>query len=107
MLIRGDMRTTEIKLNGEKRAALLAAGGQGFKIYTVFGLEGWALVLGRQTAFIADKTPTAQAVADYVNLRYQSLDRHDEITSRFQDVLAELIRHLDTASENRTPAQEV
>lgn len=101
------MRTTEIKLNGEKREALLAAGGQGFKIYTVFGLEGWALVLGRKTAFVADKTPVAQAVADYVNLRYQSLDRHDEIKSRFQGVLAELVRNLDTASEDRTPAQEI
>ncbi|MGK5082984.1 hypothetical protein WDW37_06735 [Bdellovibrionota bacterium FG-1] len=89
------MRTTEIKVNGEKREAQLAAGGQGFKIYTVFGLEGWALVLGRKTAFIDDKTPVAQVVADYVNLRYHALDKHELIKARFHDVVDELVRNQD------------
>lgn len=89
------MRTTEIKIDGEKRAAQLVAGGQGFKIYTVFGLDGWALVLGRKTVFIADKTPIAQVVADYVNLRYHALDRHEEIKTRFHEVVNELVQNQD------------
>lgn len=56
------MRTTEIKINGEKKEAILTAGGTGFKIYSVSDLDGWALVFGRKTAFIADNTPAANVV---------------------------------------------
>lgn len=84
------MRTTEIKIEGKKREAVLTAGGPGFKIYTVLDFDGWVIALGRKISLIEDNTPAAQAVADYVNLRYHSLNLHDSIQEKFNKLIVTL-----------------
>lgn len=81
------MRTKELKINNEKKEAVLVAGGTGFKVYTVSGLDGWALALGRQISFIEDKTPEAQTVANYVNLRYQPINSQESIKEQFTQLI--------------------
>lgn len=84
------MRSTEIKIDGEKKEAILIAGGSGFKVYAVSGLDGWALALGRKISFIEDKTPEAQTVANYVNLRYQPINSQDDIKKEFSTLIDSL-----------------
>lgn len=86
------MRTSEIRIEGQKKEAVLVAGGPGFKIYTVSDLDGWAVALGRKVSFIADNTASAQAVADYVNIRYHSLSLHESIKNKFNDLVEVLKR---------------
>ncbi len=81
------MRTSEIKIEGQKKEAVLVAGGPGFKVYTVSDLDGWAIAIGRKASFIADNTPAAQAVADYVNIRYHSLNLHESIKNKFNELV--------------------
>lgn len=81
------MRTTKLKINNEKKEAVLIAGGSGFKIYAVSGLDGWALALGRQISFIEDKTPEAKTVANYVNLRYQPVNSQESIKEQFTQLI--------------------
>ena len=84
------VRTKELKINDEKKEAVLVAGGSGFKVYAVSGLEGWAVALGRKISFIEDKTPEAQTVSNYVNLRYQPINAQDSIKQEFT-LLIELL----------------
>jgi hypothetical protein len=84
------MRTSEIKIDGIKKEAILTAGGPGFKIYTVLDLDGWVLSLGRRTSFVADNTPAAQVIADYVNLHYHSFDLQESIRNKFNDFIGSL-----------------
>lgn len=84
------MRTTEIKIEGTKREAVLTAGGPGFKIYTVLDLDGWVIALGRKISVIEDNTPAAQTVADYVNIRYHSLNLHESIQNKFNELMGTL-----------------
>jgi hypothetical protein len=86
----GQMRTTELKINNEKKEAILVAGGSGFKVYTVSGLDGWALALGRKINFIEDKTPEAKTVANYVNLKYQPLNSQESIKQEFTQLIETL-----------------
>lgn len=81
------MRSKELKIAGEKKDAVLVAGGAGFKVYAVSGLNGWALALGRKISFIEDKTPEAQTVANYVNLKYQSLNSQEAIKDEFNQLI--------------------
>ena len=84
------MRTTEIRIEGQKKEAVLTAGGPGFKIYTVCDLDGWVISLGRKISIIEDNSPEAQTVADYVNLRYHSLNLHDSIQNKFNELMGTL-----------------
>lgn len=81
------MRSKELKIAGEKKEAVLVAGGSGFKIYAVSGLNGWALALGRKISFIEDKTPAAQIVANYVNLKYQPINAQEGIKDEFNQLI--------------------
>jgi hypothetical protein len=81
------MRSKELKIAGEKKEAVLVAGGSGFKVYAVADLNGWALALGRKISFIEDKTPEAQTVANYVNLKYQPLNIQETIKQEFNDLI--------------------
>lgn len=81
------MRSKELKIAGEKKEAVLVAGGSGFKIYAVSGLNGWALALGRKISFIEDKTPAAQIVANYVNLKYQPINVQEDIKDEFNQLI--------------------
>ena len=81
------MRSKELKIAGEKKEAVLVAGGSGFKVYTVSGLNGWALALGRKISFIEDKTPEAQTIANYVNLKYQPLNSQEAIKHEFNQLI--------------------
>lgn len=94
------MRTAEIKIEGHKKEAVLVAGGPGFKIYTFSDLDGWAIALGRKVSFIADNTASAQTVADYVNIRYHSLNLHESIKNKFND-LVEVLKN-----QHETPKPE-
>jgi hypothetical protein len=82
------MRTTDIKIDGMKKAAVLVAGGPGFKIYTLVDYDGWVLALGRKISKIDDSSPFAQSVADYVNIKYHSLNTHEVITSKFNELIS-------------------
>ena len=84
------MRTKELKINNEKKEAVLVAGGSGFKIYAVSGLEGWAVALGRKISFIEDKTPEAKTVSNYVNLKYQPIIEQDSIKHEFTQLIESL-----------------
>jgi len=81
------MRSKELKIAGEKKEAVLVAGGSGFKVYAVSGLNGWALALGRKISFIEDKTPAAQIVANYVNLKYQPINVQESIKDEFNQLI--------------------
>ena len=81
------MRTKELKIDGEKKEAVLVAGGAGFKVYSVSGLNGWALAFGKKISFIEEKTPEAQTVANYINLQYQSLNTQDSIKQEFNQLI--------------------
>lgn len=96
------MRTTEIKIEGLKKEAVLVAGGPGFKIYTVSDLDGWALSLGRKISFVADNTPAAQAIADYVNIRYHSLNLHESIKNKF-NLLVDSLKEKHEAPRTEAP----
>ncbi|HRK08757.1 MAG TPA: hypothetical protein PLZ57_13380 [Pseudobdellovibrionaceae bacterium] len=90
------MRSKELKIVGEKKDAVLVAGGAGFKIYTVSGLNGWALALGRNISFIEEESQQAQTVANYVNLKYQPLNRQEAIKEEFSQLIDSLMqRDLD------------
>lgn len=86
------MRSKELKIAGEKKEAVLVAGGSGFKVYAVAGLNGWALALGRKISFIEDKTPAAQIVANYVNLKYQPINAQEGIKNEFNQLIDGLQR---------------
>lgn len=94
------MRTKDIKIGNETKEAVLVAGGSGFKIYAVSGLDGWALALGRKISFIEDKTPEAQTVADYVNLRYQPANSQENIKQQFSKLIE------DIGNKTKAPASE-
>ncbi|MBV2168572.1 MAG: hypothetical protein KUL82_07685 [Bdellovibrio sp.] len=81
------MRSKELKIAGEKKEAVLVAGGSGFKVYSVSGLNGWALALGRNISFIEEKTPAAQVVANYVNLKYQPINSQEAIKAEFNQLI--------------------
>ena len=81
------MRTKDLKINNETKEAVLIAGGSGFKIYSVSGLDGWALALGRKISFIEDKTPEFQTVANYVNLKYQPANSQAVIKQQFSELM--------------------
>jgi hypothetical protein len=84
------MRTKELKIGTEKKEGVLVAGGSGFKVYAVSGLEGWALALGRKISFIEDSNPAFQTVADYVNLKYQPVKAQETIKSEFAALVSAL-----------------
>ena len=81
------MRTKEIRIKNEKKEAVLVAGGSNFKVYTVSGLNGWALSLGRNISFIEDQSPEAKTVAKYVNLKYQPINSQEAIKQEFSELL--------------------
>lgn len=81
------MRTKELKINNETKEAILIAGGSGFKIYSVSGLEGWAIAHGRKISFIEDKAPEFQTIANYVNLKYQPANSQDAIKRQFTELI--------------------
>jgi len=91
------MRSTEIKINGTKKEGVLVAGGPGFKVYTISELDGWALALGKKISFIEDSNPAAQTVADYVNLRYHSLNLHESIKNKFNELI-EILKNRNETS---------
>lgn len=87
------MRSTQLTINNEKKEAVLVAGGDGFKVYTVAGIDGWALARGRKINFIEDKTPEAKTVAQYVSLRYQPAETQESIKQNFNQLLESLNQH--------------
>src|SRR5205809_970277 len=91
------MRQKEIKINNEKKDAILVAGGPGFKIYSVSGLDGWALALGRKISFIEEKTPDAQTVANYVNLKYQPAKAQETIKQQFTALIESIGNKVKTS----------
>ena len=84
----------------ETKEAILIAGGSGFKIYSVSGLDGWALALGRKISFIEDKTPEFQTVANYVNLKYQPANSQDSIKQQFTSLIESI------GNEKKAPESE-
>lgn len=86
------MRTTELKIGTEKKEAVLVAGGPGFKVYSISGMDGWALALGRQISFIEDKTLEAKTVANYVNLKYQPINSQESIKEKFTQLIKSIGR---------------
>jgi len=98
--IRENMRTSEIKIEGVKKEAVLVAGGAGFKVYSVAELDGWALAIGGKVSFIKDHTLEAQTVADYVNIRYHSIDSQEQIKKKFESLI------LFLGNKGKAPTQE-
>lgn len=92
------MRSKELKINNETKEAILVAGGAGFKVYAVSGLDGWAVALGRKISFIEDKTPEFQTVANYVNLKYQPANSQEAIKREFT-TLIEIINNKSKAPD--------
>jgi hypothetical protein len=84
------MRTTEIKIGGEKREALLVAGGPGFKIYSTSGLDGWVLVIARKSFVIPEADAQFKIVARYVNLKYQPVNQQADIKDQFMNMISSL-----------------
>ena len=48
------------------------------------------IALGRKISVIKDNTPAAQTVADYVNIRYHSLNLHESIQNKFNELIGAL-----------------
>ncbi len=96
------MRSTEIKIDGTKKQGVLVAGGPGFKVYTISDLDGWALALGRRISFIEDSNPAAQTVADYVNIRYHSIDLQEAIKVKFNQLIEALDKKHQTTNKEST-----
>ena len=84
------MRTKEIKIGGEKKTAVLVAGGQGFKIYTVADIDGWIIVIGVKTHLIPDFTKDSPTVSNYVNLHYHSPKLKESIINKFSTLVRSL-----------------
>ena len=82
------MRTTELKINNEKKEAVLIAGGQGFKIYTTSDTDGWILSLKRKIFIIEEHHPEFMLIACYVNLKYQPLNEQEKIKTEFSAFIA-------------------
>lgn len=97
------MRTKELKINNETREAILIAGGSSFKIYSISGLDGWAIALGRKISFIEDKTPEFQTVANYVNLKYQPTNSQDAIKQEFAELIESIKSNLYLKKNILTP----
>ncbi|WP_413612912.1 hypothetical protein [Bdellovibrio sp. HCB-110] len=84
------MRSKELKIAGRKEEGVLVAGGAGFKVYAVSGLNGWALACGRKINFIEDGAPEAKTVAQFVSLRYQPTESQEEIRKSFNQLIEAL-----------------
>lgn len=97
------MRTTELTINNEKKEAVLVAGGTGFKVYTVSGIDGWALACGRKINFIEDKTPEAKTIAQYVSLRYQPTESQESIKQNFNRLIENLNQRSKTLDLESAP----
>lgn len=97
------MRTKDLKINNETKEAILIAGGSGFKIYSVSGLDGWALALGRKISFIEDKTPEFQTVANYVNLKYQPVNSQNNIKQQFTSLIQSIGNKTKAPESDTTP----
>lgn len=82
------MRTTELKIEGEKKEAILVAGGAGFKIYSASDLDGWVLVIGRKVLVVRESSPDFKTVSRYVNLKYQPTSELDVIKNDFNSLIA-------------------
>lgn len=81
------MRTAQLRINGETKEGILIAGGPGFKVYSISGFEGWVVKIGRQVRLVEDGTPEFKVVSQYVNLRYQSTTKQEQIKNEFNDFL--------------------
>lgn len=65
------MRTTILKIEGKSLDAVLVAGGQGFKLYSLASLNAWGLKVGRKVLLIDEEHPKHQLVSKYSMLKYQ------------------------------------
>lgn len=83
------MRTREIKINGEKKKCILVAGGQGFKIYTSVGIDGWILDLGK-IVIVEDSSQDAKTVSKYVSIKYQQESAQKEVKESFINLINSL-----------------
>lgn len=81
-----EMRTKNIKVDGKEVEAVLMAGGPGYKIYSA----GDAVVVqaNKKTMVFRDGDPKQKTVLMFVNLKYQSLDQRDAITSDFMNLIS-------------------
>ena len=83
------MRTKELKVENKKTEAVLMAGGDGFKIYSVAKPEGWAIVTGRKVNFFEDNSKYSETIVNYVNIQYHSIEMKDEITAKLNELVSQ------------------
>lgn len=70
------MRTKQIKINGVTKTATLLAGITGLvKIYSIEGLDGLWLKVGKSLFTLQDDS----LAMEFVNLKYQPLEKHAQI----------------------------
>jgi hypothetical protein len=95
------MRTTQLKISGEKREALLISGGPGFKIYAASGINGLILVVAKQIYIFKEGDADYRKVSRYVNLKYQPGDQQVTIMKEFELVIKSF-----TESHRKPPERE-
>jgi|SRR6185312_5090773 len=94
------MRTKTLKINGKPVEAVLLAGGNGFKIYSV--ADSLVVVKGREQLVFKDGEPDFKTVIQYVNLRYQPAGEHEKIKAAF-DALIKVQPEVAEGADDGTP----
>lgn len=87
LLILLEVRTKDLEIGDKTISSTLVAGGSGFKIYSPKGIDGWVLSIGRKNILIGEKDPDYGIVSKYVNLKYQPVDKHQEIKDKFDSLI--------------------
>lgn len=75
----------QLKIGNERTAAILVAGGPGFKIYAAYGVDGWLIVRGKKVSIAHENTPDYKIVSRYVNLRHQPASMKKRVRQDFDD----------------------
>lgn len=78
------MRTSLIKIDGAKREAVLLAGGTGFKIHAITGLNALIVSSKKQLKIVHETSPDFKTVLDYVNLKYQPTEKQASVKQDFE-----------------------
>lgn len=84
------MRTAQLKIDGKIVEGVLMSGGFGAQVYSVSGVKGVVLKIGRRIHVVHEDVPAFKCVMRFVNMKYQPLNEQDAVLAEFRGLVKEL-----------------
>lgn len=84
------MRTARLKIDGKLMEGVLMSGGFGAQVYSVSGVRGVVLKIGRRSHVVHEDVPAFKCVMRFVNMKYQPLNEQDAVLAEFRGLVKEL-----------------